>query len=354
MEIELLILFRMTSKKDVKLVFIAHRSTHHAMNSGYSLMAGKYYIKERKVLPYFIRKYLSSKFDQTIGIYDSNSLSKELSALITGFFDALKGKKVVFYYLNGERDMRIIPKLFKNFRNVKIGASFHKPITYFNSRHLEYCSKQIDFAVVVGLSQIKLFKNYDIPTFYIPHGVNTEYFIPENNLKKNNVVLFVGQHLRDFKTFNKVTGWFTENHSFVQFICILREEYKNKITPRNNVDIRNNISDEELRYYYQTSRLLFLPLIDVTACNSILEALSSGLPIVTSRLISNQSYLKHSSNSLVNDDDDIQFAKEIEKVLFNKVLAEDISKSNRDLSINYDWINVRKSLQNVIYKLYDQ
>lgn len=57
-----------------------------------------------------------------------------------------------------------------------------------------------------------------------------------------------------------------------------------KLCKYPQVTIHRFISNEQLLYLYNNSRLLFLPLKDSTANNSLLEALACGVPVVATDL----------------------------------------------------------------------
>src|SRR5206468_3316004 len=60
------------------------------------------------------------------------------------------------------------------------------------------------------------------------------------------------------------------------------------------VTFHRRISDTALLNLYNDSRLLFLPLIDATANNSLMEASACGVPIITSDLPAVREYTNNS------------------------------------------------------------
>ncbi len=324
-----------------RVFFIDHRSIHHAETSGYSHLSKGNKLRIIRFIPYRLSRYLSSKFDQKIGFYDSNSIYKEINALIRASYLIVGRQTVVFHFLNGERDLRIIPFFRKYFKSIRISGTYHKPKEYYSKNQLNYLSNNLDLVITVGSSQVEFFENYGLKTIYIPHGVDINFFNPKKRKVKLGEFLFVGQHLRDFETLNKLSESMEKFNKDYIIRCVVREEYTKFISKRANIRIYNGVSDEKLLDFYNKSVALVLPLLEVTACNSVLEALASGLPIISSNLESNQTYLRNTKNILLSNDDIEKWIDSMD--LFNSDMSYNlhVSNDNYRCSKSYSWELIR-------------
>ena len=188
-------------------IFIHHRSRHHSSHSGYAKLLD--YMDAKIVdgletgMPYKLSKLISSNISTTAGIYDSQSVNKEVE-----LFKMLRSnskEKTLVHYLNAERDIRYNLKFKKKYPDTKFVATFHKPPAILKEKitNTKYL-KKLDAAVCVGENQVDFIKDRLglEQVQYIPHGVDTHFFKPDDSLEKENCILFVGQHLRDFEALN--------------------------------------------------------------------------------------------------------------------------------------------------------
>ena len=120
---------------------------------------------------------------------------------------------------------------------------------------------------------------------FIPHGVDTNFWDPAlakssstgHSPSATGYMLCVGSHGLDRKS---LTAFVYANPNRQFIIVGLRQQ----LEPFPNIQYLYNISDEDLRDLYAGAALLIRPLEFATANNSVLEALSMGKTIVTSRI----------------------------------------------------------------------
>ncbi len=119
----------------------------------------------------------------------------------------------------------------------------------------------------------------------IPHGIDTDFFHPPSlPIQPSKFrVLSVGGYLRDFALLHAVCSA-CANQVDIEFQIIGPPAKADQFANLPNVIFRHGLSDDELAEVYRSSSCLLLTLIDATANNSLLEAMASGLPVVTENL----------------------------------------------------------------------
>ncbi|GAA4290547.1 glycosyltransferase family 4 protein [Aestuariibaculum suncheonense] len=323
----------------MKTIVVHHRSPHHARHSGYGrlidYLENAYEVRGSSWLPYRLAKLIGTWSHQQAGLYNSSSVFKELEL----YKNLRQGtESTVVHYLNAERDIRHLVKHHKN-KQVKFVGTFHKPPhilkqTITDTRYL----KHLNGAICVGDNQVDFIKNWLglEHVMYIPHGVDTQFFLPDITKRTEEPhLLFVGQHLRDFERFNACVPEIIAHLPQTKVTVILKKEFAEKVLPHENIRICHGLHDEALRTEYQKAHILLLPLLEATACNSILEAMACGLPVITSRVGGLESYLEGTGNVLC--DNKQEFINCTIALLSDKDQQHKIAEASRLKALTYDW-----------------
>jgi glycosyltransferase involved in cell wall biosynthesis len=339
----------------VNVYLVHHRSPHHANNSGYGRLMD--YMDAKVVygtskFPYRLAKILAGFHTQDKGNYNTGSTLKAIE-----LYQQLKESKRqenVVHFLNGERDIRHLAFFKRSFPHTKFCATFHKPPEILKQTIPNPAALQkLDAAIALGANQMDFLKDWlQLENVaYIPHGVDTQFFKPEPSIKKSNRLLFVGQHLRDFETFNKTVPKLAAQIYNLHINVVVHPAYTNKIKPHAAINILTEVHDQLLRKLYQEATLLYLPMLDSTACNSLLEAMACGLPIITSEVGGNRAYLRDTGNVLIENGNVESFIKETVVILQDKVRLETVSKSSREKALELDWVPIARNIKAFYEKL---
>ncbi len=199
----------------------------------------------------------------------------------------------------------------------RIFVCFHQPPAWFRlhwRRFEEFDSLGGIFCV--AQCQVEYFQSVTrIPVHWIRHGVRHDFFCPPQDLsiRKGNRLLFVGQWLRDFETLADAMPLIWKQRPDVHLDCVVpRFARESPAIRRLAMDDRvvwhGELTDENLRGLYQRADLLFIPVIDATANNAVLEAMASGLPLLSTNVGAIAEYLPEPAGQLCRLSDPVSHA----------------------------------------------
>jgi glycosyltransferase involved in cell wall biosynthesis len=280
--------------------------------------------------------------------YHRQDMMSELNAAIHW----LRHNGLIFHFLYGENSYRYLGKL-KSFgsRNY-IVCTYHTPPEKFSEivrdrRHLS----QIDAAIVVSTMQEEFFSELIGPdrVFYIPHGIDVEYYRPGQKLLNQGDqlrCLFVGSHLRDLDTLVDTTRRLADSNK-AHFTIVSRPENLGMFSGIANVTVLSGINDDELLTLYQASDLLVLPLLDCTANNSLLEAMACGLPVVTTDLQGVRDYVTEDFALLIQKGNAAQFAEAITHLEHDRHRLPAMAMSSRLHALVFRWESVASRMMEI-------
>jgi len=220
------------------------------------------------------------------------------------------------HFFDGEKGYYYSQTLSRK-KNARVVATYHQPPSVMDRYGLLGDKGQLehlDRLVILSESQRSFFEDHVAPDriVCIPHGVDTAFYRPARERvrrRRKFRCLSVGFWLRDLMVMERVIRAFRERSNVVFQIVGLQAGAENEAVDRTiyaslkkcpNVRLYENIEDGKLLELYQSADVLFLPLTDCTANNVLLEALSCGLPILTT---------DHSGTRYYLDNDGACFAR---------------------------------------------
>lgn len=297
---------------------------------------------QRKVFTRLLRKFMNDNLvvNGSPGIPHNFAPTERQFLRSIGSSELSSGLLTVAENQYGPYIANAVPSVSK-----RVAAIFHQPPSW----HKLYCpsSEYLDkLGLILCLStgQYSFFKSItSTPVELIRHGVALEYFKPPNNpssrFEHSKSLLCVGHWLRDFSTLYKALQVIRIRHPSIILHCVIPSADRSdssllKLASCDNVYFHSGLSDHELMLLYQTSSALLLPLIDSAANNAIVEALSAGLPIVTTYNSGTRDYVSDACGTLCAPGDYDAHASAICDLLSDPQLALMKSQNCRKYAIN--------------------
>lgn len=342
---------------DLNIKYVHRRISHHASHSGYTTIfehmrlpkaESKFMQWLVKLIPESIKWRLHHLRPQPVG---DDGLIPELLALP---FTASR-KKGLCHFIYGE-DNYFYTKLWRN-ANKKIIASYHYPPVRLDERVSKTTLKTLNAVILMSNSQCSWFEHY-LPKnkiYVIPHHVDTGFFIPlEENLNKLPYrIISLGGILRDMELLYSVVEQLTKKlgREKIIFDFLMPKEYRSRFKEFSNVNLYNRISDQKLLELYQGATIGFMPLLDCTANNAVLEMMSSGKAVVCSNVGGIEDYLDEAGALLFHPEISLdELVDSIIKLLENKELIKNMGKHNRGKVLKHFSIDATKEKLYEVYR----
>jgi glycosyltransferase involved in cell wall biosynthesis len=281
-------------------------------------------------------RYRLRKIVQQRGMkwYKLSDLTVELKAFKECWFN----KVDVIHYLDAEHSAQFLPLLLSRKRQPKLIATYHQPPELLDTLLDKTVIPKLDLITVVSPEQISYFSKFTSldKIRCILHGINIDYFKPGNISKEEGKFkcITVGHYLRDFKALRKVAESLS-NYSNIEFYVVTSKA--TELANLANVKVFRGIDDASLLKLYQQSDALFLPLIQSTANNALLEGIACGLPVISTLLPSVKTYLPSQEAILVKDNDPKQLADAILYLAHNQQICKNMGEAARKRAIELDW-----------------
>lgn len=246
----------------------------------------------------------------------------------------------IFHVIYGDCSGKSLPVLVRQrFPEAKIVSSVHQPISRLKADP-SACEalKASDAIVTVSRTQARELLDFGVavPIYAIPHGVWTQAFQSEAALpvQHRRDVLLVGSFLRDWEGAKQVVEMLSREG--VRSIAIGAGARQHLSGNGELLEVLPRVSEAELAELYHLSAVLFLPFLDATASNALLEAMSAGCPVVCPRLPSLIEYLGDESDCFCAGRYDLAGAR----ILHYMRNPSDRGAKARDLrirSLKFDW-----------------
>ncbi|MDR4499238.1 MAG: glycosyltransferase family 4 protein [Candidatus Scalindua sp.] len=284
----------------------------------------------------------------------------DLIAEIREFRKCWKDKVDIIHYMDGEHSAQFLPWLCKLPKKVrpKVIATYHQPPKILNLLTNKKVISRLDYVTVVSPEQISYFQGLLPPDkiCMILHGIDIDFFRPGSKTKSGNRFrcITVGHWLRDFKTIREVAEKLAP-YKDIEFHIVTSHLTGPKLTgleDLTNVTLyRDTIDDAGLLELYQQSDVLFLPLLNSTANNALLEGIACGLPVVSTHLPSVKVYLSGNEAVLIKDNNPGRLADAILHLVHAPEDRKNMSQEARKRAEELDWKKIATQYEALYSKL---
>ncbi|MEO6131321.1 MAG: glycosyltransferase family 4 protein [Saprospiraceae bacterium] len=268
----------------------------------------------------------------------------DLTAEVKALKQCWRKKIDILHYLDGEHSAQFLPKLPKRLGKFrpKMVATYHQPSEVLESLINRDVIAKLDCVTVVSPEQVPFFEDLLPPDkiVVILHGINTDHFRPASDRKEENKFkcITVGHYLRDFNAVQQVAEKLSVYREIEFHVVTSKPTGLENLT---NVKIHGeHVDDADLLNLYQQSQILFLPLIQSTANNSLLEGLACGLPVVSTCLSSVRVYVPGRGAILIKNNDPNQFADAILHLVQSPEDRRAMAIAARKRAEELDWRNI--------------
>lgn len=228
----------------------------------------------------------------------------------------------------------------------RIFGTIHLPVSRWSNLRLQML-ESLENVILLYNEEFEIFKQY-VPSqkiHVIKHGVDINFFKPGKTEKVvKNKVLFVGHFLRNFEMTYKVYNTICKDVSTeIQFHFIIPSSFRNtsilqKLAQNPNVFFHEKLSDEELLEQYQTSYVMVMPMSDSGANTALVQALSVGLPVITTDVGGIRSYGGGTVYPIITNNDYVAMTELFLKYFYDEEYRNSISQQVRKYSVeNLDW-----------------
>jgi glycosyltransferase involved in cell wall biosynthesis/predicted Zn-dependent protease len=248
----------------------------------------------------------------------------------------------IIHFMDGEHCGQFLPRRIREMglTGVKTVATFHQPPAVISELVNDEMLRWLDAVIVVSPTQLPFFKDRvpEHKLHVVLLGVDAELFSPPERKHDNEQVVCIttGLHLRDWDTFKKVALAMPD----VKFVVVTSSRVTFDKIP--NLTLYSGISDTALSDIYRSADVLFLPLLDTTANNTLLEGIASGLPVVATDHASVRAYLPNEEGILVAGNRVEGFVAAIKRLQKDPELRRKMGLRSRARAEELSWPNIIK------------
>jgi glycosyltransferase involved in cell wall biosynthesis len=334
-----------------RVFLVVQRARHHAVHSGYHRLAE--WLEKEGATPITTHPFprrgtwrLARPFVRRAGLtwYGPEAFLTEMWA--AGLASWRAG---VLHFLQGENSYRYAGVLPGNQRVFRVATMHLPPSVLSEYVHQLHHLERLEAIIFLAQNQFAMLDRlHPQPAAYlVPHGVDTDFYIPGSRPGATTTCLFVGNFLRDFETLDRVIGEVQRLAPGVRFRLVVLPQLAAHWQGRPGVEVCSGLDDEALRRAYQEAALLLLPLRDCAANNAVLEAMACGLPVVASDVGGIRSYADDRCACLVRLGDVTAMTQAVLDLLGDTAAREAMGRAGRQQVLKFSWPQIARRMMAV-------
>ena len=251
--------------------------------------------------------------------------------------------------IDGDFQCNLIASI-RSVTSARIYAVFHQVPGLLSQCLAQFSSPFLDGAVCVARCQMPLVQAVAPPgkTWFVPHGVDTDYFTPGTSRSAQPSVLCVGCNYRDFDTLRRSADVIAEAVPSTLVRLVAPRSLLPPGQDLGRVELLTGLSDDELLKEYQRAWVVLLPLIDSTANNSLLEAMACGTPVVVTDIGGVRDYAGPECGVLCPPGDPQAHAAAVIGLLLNPLRREAAGRAARARAEIFAWPRVQEKIRAIL------
>lgn len=261
----------------------------------------------------------------------------------------------LIHFLWAERDLGYID-LLASASSLPICCTFHScpeelPEVFPHRKRL----KNLSGIIIMSETQRPFFEACGVASHKIhciPHGIDTDFFIPLNNSKTSNKfeLLSVGSYKRNFSLLRE-SAIKLRKYPDIYVKIISSEGFRHYFSDLDNVEFISGLTDLELLAAYQSASCLLLTVENATANNALLEGLACGLPIIAEDIGGISEYTNSDCALLTEPRNADLLVESIVRLAESSSKRDEMSRAARARALELAWEKVAKMTEKLYLSL---
>ena len=249
----------------MQLVFVGHRCCDHSPSSGYD--------------------QICSLFPEAGWLEGRALQAGRLEWIREPAAPGAPGPQL-FHVFYGDCSGKPLPAILRErFPGAIVVSSAHQPVNRLRQETAAWDAIAASDAIIT-VSEVQARELHAcglrIPIHAVAHGVWTRVFRAATPAAHRDHVLLVGSVLRDWTAATQVAAGLAE--AGVRCVAVGAGPRSHLVSEGTPIEVLPWVSEDMLARMYAAAAAVFLPFLDATASNALLEAMAAGCPAVMPRL----------------------------------------------------------------------